>query len=262
MSRRVKADYIVQSVSHAIDVLEAFCGNEDELGVTELSKRLNLPKNNVFRLLATLEHRGYIEQNKATGNYRLGIKTFELGQVFRKRMGLLRQAHSVLEELEAKCNESVYLAVLQEGMVVYVDMVETTHSVRIVPKLGMRVPAYCTAVGKALLAYESEDEVARIIEKIGFEPRTKNTIRDLETLRQELKRVAERGYAVDNEELEEEVKCVGAPVRDYTGRVVAGICISGPILRMSAERIENELAGLVKWAAAEISSRLGYVEEK
>jgi DNA-binding IclR family transcriptional regulator len=259
MVKRPRQNYVVQSVSHAIDVLEAFKGDEDELGVTELSSRLGLPKNNIFRLLVTLELRGYIEQNRSTGNYRLGIKTFELGQIFRRRMGLLKQAHPVLEELEAKCNESTYLAIIQDGMVVYVDMVETTHSVRIVPKLGQRVPAYCTAVGKMQLAYESQDEVERILDKIGLKPLTPNTITDKQQLLEHLKQVAKQGYAIDNEELEEEVKCVAAPVRDYTGQVIASICISGPIQRMSDKRIQDELLDLVKTAAQEVSSRLGYV---
>jgi IclR family KDG regulon transcriptional repressor len=258
MVTRSKQNYTVQSVSHALDVLEAFKRDEDELGVTELSSRLGLPKNNVFRLLATLQLRGYIEQNKTTGNYRLGIKTFELGQIFRQRMGLLKQAHSVLEELESKCNESVYLAIIQDGMVVYVDLVETTHSVRIVPKLGLRVPAHCTAVGKMQLAYESQDEIERMLEKVGLSHFTSNTITDKQELMEHLKLIGHQGYAIDNEELEEEVKCVAAPVKDYTGQVVASICVSGPIQRMSDKRIQDELINLVKNAALEISNRLGY----
>jgi IclR family KDG regulon transcriptional repressor len=259
MTQRSRRNYIVQSVTHAIDVLEAFKGERDELGVTELSSSLGLPKNNVFRLLATLELRGYIEQNKATGNYRLGIKTFELGQIFCGRMGLIKQSHAVLEQLEKRCNESTYLGIIQDGMVVYVDMVETSHSVRIVPRLGKRAPAYCTAVGKTQMAYESQDEVERILDKLGLKTFTKNTIIDKHQLMEHLKQVAQQGYAIDNEELDEEVICVGAPVRDYTGQVIAGISISGPIQRMLPERIEHELVPIIKEAAQEISSRLGHV---
>ena len=258
MARKRKEDYLIRSVSHAIDILEAFRGHSDELGVTELSTQLNLPKNNVFRLLATLQSRGYIEQNQQTGSYRLGIKVFELGETFRKRMGLLHQAHEVLKKVESKCNESVYLAVLQDGMVVYVDLAETSLSVRIVPKLGGRVPPYCTAVGKVLLAYEPREEVERIIDKIGLVAFTPNTIVDKQALFKHLDEVAKQGYSIDNEELEPEVKCVGAPVRDYTRRVVAGVCVSGPIQRMSQDRIEKELVPLLKEAAREISARLGY----
>ena len=136
MVKKDKQDYRIQSVDHAINILEAFLGDEEELGVTELSNKLGLPKNNIFRLLATLEHRGLIEQNRLSGNYCLGIKTFEIGQVFRSRMGLLKQARPILEDLEARCNETVYLGIMQDGMVVYVDMVETDCPVRIVPKMG------------------------------------------------------------------------------------------------------------------------------
>lgn len=260
MAKKKKDNYIIQSVSHAIDILEAFKGSTDEMGVTELSKALELPKNNVFRLLATLESRGFIQQNQQTNCYRLGIKIFELGEIFRSRMGLLRQAHEVLKDVEVHCNESVYLAILQEGMVVYVDLVETTHSVRIVPRLGVRVPPYCTAVGKVMLAYKSVDEVEQLLSKTPLTPLTENTIVDKNVFMEHLKQVAGQGYAVDNEELEKEVKCVGTPVRDYTRRVVAGICISGPIQRMPQERIENELIPLLKRAAVDISTRLGFFE--
>src|SRR5919109_3509814 len=119
MVRREKSNYVIQSVSHALDVLEQFSGNVDEIGVTELSKRLKLHKNNVFRLLATLESRGYIEQNRVTENYRLGLKTLELGQTFIKQMGLLRQSRPVLEWLVEEGNETAYGGVLQNPSIVY-----------------------------------------------------------------------------------------------------------------------------------------------
>ncbi|MBI5655942.1 MAG: helix-turn-helix domain-containing protein, partial [Geobacter sp.] len=110
MAKKDKAEYIIQAVDHALDLLEQFHDDVDELGVTELSKRLKLHKNNVFRLLATLESRGYIEQNRVTENYRLGLKTLELGQTFIKQMGLLRQSRPVLEALVRECNETTYVA--------------------------------------------------------------------------------------------------------------------------------------------------------
>ncbi len=116
MAKKEKSEYIIQAVSHALDLLEQFHGEVDELGVTELSKRLKLHKNNVFRLLATLESRGYIEQNKATENYRLGLKSLELGQTFIKQMGLLRQAKPILERLVKECNETSYVAIFKEGL--------------------------------------------------------------------------------------------------------------------------------------------------
>ena len=132
MAKKDKSEYIIQAVSHALDLLEQFHGEVDELGVTELSKRLKLHKNNVFRLLATLESRGYIEQNRATENYRLGLKSLELGQTFVKQMGLLRQARPILDRIVQECNETAYVAIFKEGYVVYLDVVETDLTVRVV----------------------------------------------------------------------------------------------------------------------------------
>src|SRR3989441_11693288 len=117
MVRREKTNYVIQSVAHSLDVLEQFFGEADELGVTELSKRLKLHKNNVFRLLATLEARGYIEQNKATENYRLGIRCLQLGQIYLTQMGLLRQAHPVIEDLAHTAHETAFVAVMRKANV-------------------------------------------------------------------------------------------------------------------------------------------------
>jgi len=256
--KREKTDYIIQSVVHALDIIESFKECKDDQGVTELSKRLRLHKNNVFRLLATLETRGYIEQDKLSGNYRLGIKTFEMGQVFISQTGLLKQSRAIMNDLVAACNETVYVAVLREDRVVYLDIAETTHSVRVADRVGALLPAYCTAVGKAQLAFLGEDEIDRIFPKPKLQPYTKNTITEKDKLKAHLKEVAKKGYALDLEELEPDVFCVGVPIMDYTGRAVAGICLSGPGSRMSKKRMETELLPLVKAAGAEISMKLGY----
>ncbi len=256
--RKEKSEYVVQSVDRALDILEAFNYNEEELGVTELSHKLNLHKNNVFRLLATLETRGYIEQDKKTGNYRLGIKIFEVANVFLHHLGLRRQARPILEELVGKCNETAYLAVTDGMEVVYVLMHETSHTVRVIPRLGHRLPAYCTASGKVQLAYESQDRLLQLLKDRPLRKLTRNTITDLDRLREHLTDVSQQGFAVDNEELEDGVCCVAAPVRDYSHRVVAGVGLSGPMSRFSPERIQNDLVPLVKEAGVKISQRLGF----
>ena len=256
--RKEKSEYVVQSVDRALDILEAFTYNEEELGVTELSHKLNLHKNNVFRLLATLETRGYIEQDKKTGNYRLGIKIFEVASVFLHHLGLRRQARPILEELVGKCNETAYLAVTERRDVVYVLMHETSHTVRVIPRLGHRLPAYCTASGKIQIAFESQDRLRELFRDHPLRRLTANTITDLDRLLEHLAEVARQGFAVDNEELEEGVCCVAAPVRDYSHKVVAGVGLSGPVSRFSAERIQKELVPLVKEAGAKTSQRLGY----
>lgn len=256
--RKDKSEYVVQTVDRALDVLEAFNYQQEELGVTELSNKLKLHKNKVFRLLASLETRGYIEQDQKTGNYRLGLKTFEVANVFLHHLGLRRQARPVLEELVSKCNETAYLAVTDGVDVVYVLMHETTHTVRVIPRLGFRLPAYCTASGKVQLAYESQDRLQQLFAERPLRKLTENTITDLDRLREHLAQVAQQGFAVDNEELEEGVRCLAAPVRDYSHRVVAGVGLSGPVSRFGLDRIRDEFIPLVKEAGVKISQRLGY----
>lgn len=257
MAKKEKSEYIIQAVSHALDLLEQFHDEVDELGVTELSKRLKLHKNNVFRLLATLESRGYIEQNRVTENYRLGLKTLELGQTFIRQMGLLRQSRPVLEALVRECNETTYVAILKEFHIVYLDVVETDLTVRVVPRVGARLPAYCTAAGKVQIAYMTDEELEHYLPR-ELVPFTPNTITDKAVLRRHLAQVVEQGYAMDNEELDMGVRCVGAPIRDYTRRIVGAVSISGPSMRFSEERMEKELIPLVIKAGEEISSKLGY----
>ncbi|TYO97518.1 IclR family transcriptional regulator [Geothermobacter ehrlichii] len=257
MAKKEKSEYIIQAVSHALDLLEQFHDDVDELGVTELSKRLKLHKNNVFRLLATLESRGYIEQNKATENYRLGLKSLELGQTFIKQMGLLRQAKPILEKLVKQCNETSYVAIFKESHIVYLDVVETDQTVRVVSRVGTRLPAYCTASGKVHLAHMSEEELEEVLPD-ELEAHTPTTLADRDKLKAELKKIAEQGYAIDDEELDPGVRCIAAPIRDYTRRIVGAISISGPSMRMPMELIEKELAPLVVKAAEELSTRLGY----
>ncbi|MGE5247115.1 MAG: IclR family transcriptional regulator, partial [Verrucomicrobiota bacterium] len=194
MVRRDKSNYIIQSVAHALDVLEEFRGETDELGVTELSKKLKLHKNNVFRILATLQSRNYIEQNKSNDNYRLGVKCLELGQTFIHQRGLLKQAKGILHELAASTGETCYISFLRGNEVVYLDAVEGTSTVRVVSRVGLHMPLYATAAGKALVAFESDEELAR---RFPSESRrfTKNTKTTLEELKKDLEGVRQNGYA-------------------------------------------------------------------
>ncbi|WP_303722424.1 IclR family transcriptional regulator [Malonomonas rubra] len=258
MVKKDKSEYIIQAVSHALDLLEQFHDDVDELGVTELSKRLKLHKNNVFRLLATLESRGYIEQNKATENYRLGLKALELGQTFIKQMGLLRQAKPILEEIVEDCNETAYVAIYKEHHTVYLDVVETNLTVRVVSRVGSRLPAYCTAAGKVHMAFMTDEELDDLLSNLKLVQHTPSTIADVDGLKAELAKVRELGYAFDDEELDAGVRCIAAPIRDYTRRIVGAISISGPSMRISNERSEQELVPLVLKAGTDLSTRLGY----
>jgi DNA-binding IclR family transcriptional regulator len=258
MVKKDKSEYIIQAVSHALDLLEQFHGDVDELGVTELSKRLKLHKNNVFRLLATLESRGYIEQNRATENYRLGLKALELGQTFIKQMGLLRQARPILDRMVEECNETAYVAIFKENHIIYLDVVETSLTVRVVSRVGSRLPAYCTAAGKVHLAFMSDEEFDATMTEQKLVQHTPTTLTDVGRLKAELDLVRQNGYAVDNEELDPGVRCVAAPIRDYTRRIVGAVSISGPNMRLEDQRLQDELIPMILRAGEDLSTRLGF----
>lgn len=259
--RGEKSPPVIKAVDHAFDVLEALGGDREELGVTELSRELGLSKNNVFRLLATFQERGYVEQNPKTEQYRLGLKVFEMAQVYLHKSGLIRHARSVLNEMVAACNESSYISILRGDEIVYLDLMESRHTIKLMPRVGRRLPSFCTAAGKIQLAHQSEDDLERLFKERSMVRYTDNTVDDFGALLEELARCAEQGYSIDNQEYEDEVRCVAAPVRDYTRRVVAGISIAGPVFRMSDEVVNEKLVPLVVESARTVSSKLGYSED-
>jgi IclR family KDG regulon transcriptional repressor len=255
--RREKTNYIIQSVSHALDVLEQFSGEHDELGVTELSKRLKLHKNNVFRLLATLESRGYIEQNRATENYRLGIRCLQLGQTYVTQMGLLRQAQPIIRSLAEGALETAFVAVLRKSAVVPLAAHEADRPVRLTSRVGEALPLHCTAAGKVQLAFISDADLRDALLD-GLERHTDTTIVDPAALQEQLRVIAEKGYSVDLGEHIAEVNSIAVPIRDYTRNVVGSLAVSGPAHRMSSEHIESEIVPLLRNAGRELSQRLGF----
>lgn len=258
MHKKEKSEYMIQAVSHALDLLETFDGENPEFGIPELSKRLKLHRNNVFRLLATLEDREYVELNRLTGNYRLGLKTLELRTNYIRQMALLPQARQVLVNLAHECNETCYVAMLKDFRAVYLDVVETPQVVRIVSRVGSRLPAHCSSAGKVQLAYLSDDDLERFFATRELTRFTPNTITDPAGFRSHLRQIAADGYAIDDEELEAGVRGIAAPIRTYEEKVVGAIIISGPTMRFSDRRIREELIPLVTKAAAEVSAKLGY----
>lgn len=253
MVRREKHDYRIQAVVHALDVLEQFAGDA-ELGVTELSTRLGLYKNNVFRVLATLESRGYVEQNRATERYRLGVKCLQLGRSYIQHTSLAQHAGLVLREVVDACAETAYVAVRHNRTIVPIDVIEPEQAVRIVSPIGRSLPLYRTAAGKVHLAFEERsDGHIRIPEG----PDAEQTAADRERLAVELDRIARDGYALDTGEDVADVCTVAVPVRDHTRSVVGSLAISGPTYRMDEERLRRELVPLAVRAGHDLSGRLG-----
>ena len=253
-----KTIYTILSVTHALDVLEQFRGDVGELGVTDLSRRLQLPKNKIFRLLATLEHRNYIEQNSCTGNYRLGLKTIDLGQAMLRQMGCLGNSRAVMEALVRECNETLCLSILKDFQTVNLDVVEGDNPLRVVPHVGVCLPAYCTSAGKVQIAHLAEEMLKRYVADCQFRRYTAATITDPKQLLQHLQQISRQGYALDLEELEEGVNSVAAPVRDYRANIIGAITFFGPSMRFKEERMKEELIPLLLRGATEISARLGY----
>ena len=249
---------MIRSVSDALDILEQFDGDIYELGISELSRRLSIPKNKVFRILATLESRNYIEQNVETENYRLGFENLFLREAFVKRKGLLGQARSVQEALTRECNETSYVAVMQNFRVVCLNIVEPNLPVRVVHRVGEILPLYCTASGKVLAASLNNEIKWKQIFNKKLNIYTKNTIVDKNKLIEQLNITKRIGYSTDNQEFKNGVSCVCSPIYDYTRHVVGALTITGPSMRLNSERMVNVLIPLVKKSSAEISIKLGF----
>ncbi|MEQ8834367.1 MAG: IclR family transcriptional regulator [Miltoncostaeaceae bacterium] len=248
--------YRIQAIERAVSILNAFTAEEHELGVTELSGKLGLHKSTVHRFMVNLDAAGMVERNPRTGRYRLGMRIFELGGLVKQRMNLWDEALPFLESLVRDTGETGHLAVLDGGEAIYIERVEARRALRVPSAIGRGYPAHATNLGKVLLADLEPERVAEIIRERGLSAYTPHTIVDEATLDHELVRIRERGYAIDNEEYDEGLRCIGAPVRDHTGRVVAALGIGGPVTRITPARVE-ELATLVMAAASGLSRRLG-----
>jgi len=256
--KREKENYTIQSVSHALDLLESFTRTEDELGVTVLSKRLGLHKNNVFRLLATLEHRGYIEQNKSSENYRLGPKVLQIGAIFFEQRECRRHARPIIEGLMAASGETAVVAVLRGNKVIYMDSAESTRTVRAISRIGAMLPAHCTAVGKVQLAVLPPAEILRLYPETHLTPLTDKSIKTRDALINELKKIAEKGYAFENEEADPDVRSIAAPVRDFSRKVIGAVAIVAPSNRLTEERLEKGgFISMVQDAGIAISAKMG-----
>ena len=249
--------YVSQSVQRAIDVLLAFTDEESEWGITELSDALNIPKSAVHRTVVNLEMRSLLERNPVSKKYRLGLRAFEVGMRARRCTVVQQVARPLLEELAHQTGETASLAILSGAAVLLLDTVESSRALRAALPVGQRRPVHCSSVGKALIAWLPDHEVNRIVEETGLTRYTPNTITDVERLHQELAAVRKRGYALDMEEFEEDLRCVGAPIWDDTGTVLASISISGPIGRFDSSTLPD-LIGVVRATALAVSRKMGY----
>ncbi|MFT5196179.1 MAG: IclR family KDG regulon transcriptional repressor [Cellvibrionaceae bacterium] len=248
--------FMLGTIRKTGDILELFGRDAPEWGVSEVSERLGSAKSSTHDLMSSLAEIGLLQQTDK-GRYRLGWKLVDLGQTLLATTELRAVARPVLEELSAEYRESIQLGLMDAGMVIYLDKVEGKQPIRVeLNEFGPRIHPHCTAIGKILLAGQPWSQIEEIVTRNELVRMTENTITHLEQLKIEVARVREEGFAFDMEEMMLDLCCVAAPVRDFTGRIVAAISQSVPAYRF--QRSRNELRRGTVNAAHQISRRLGY----
>lgn len=258
--RAAMTDATLSTVRNAARLLKAFLPREEELGVSELSRRLGLGKSSVHRLLATLLGEGLVEQDPRTGQYRLGIVMFELGEAVRVHMDLHVAAGPALALLREQTGESTQVGVLHGNDVVFVDRLESSHAFRLFSEASRRAPLYCSSSGKVLMAFRPDREREAYLAGAELKPLTRHTITDIGRLRDELASVRLRGWAESVNERQIGVASVAAPIRDLTGEVVAAVSVGAPLSRFRGMP-RRRLARAVVAAGEAASRRLGWSPE-
>lgn len=247
-----------KSASRAIDVLELLAKNQKPMTLTEIGRSLDLPKSSCFDIVYTLVERGVVEvDNEQLKTFRLGIKLFQLGAAVLEQTDLHSAARPLLARLAKETGETVYLAIEDKGEIVYLDKVESSEPIRSTLTVGSRNLMHVTGLGKALLATYKTEKVKKITGEKALPVRTPYSLKDYTALDEDLKAIRKRGYAIDDREGMEFLRCVAAPVRDYSGRAVAAVSIAALDSRLPFEKVPA-YAAMVTDTALEISRRLGY----
>jgi IclR family KDG regulon transcriptional repressor len=248
--------YENQSVMKAFRLIELL-SEKAEMSITELGSTLGLNKGAVFRFISTLKSIGYIEQNPINEKYFLTIKLFEIGSRIMTRLNEVQEAHTVMEQLAQKTNETVHLAILSNENVVYLDKIDSKHALRIFSRVGNQAPCYCTGLGKVLLAWLSDKEVDKIVKEKKMIKFTDTTITSLAALKKELQKIRGQGYAIDNQEHEKGIQCIAVPIRNRDKKIIAAISVTWPEIRNDNELMEHYKNIMIE-AGLQISKRLGY----
>lgn len=254
--RTVKRQSAIQSVSRALRILKLFLPDRPAWGVMEVARTLRLHKSTTSRLMGTLEREGFLESDPQTGKYRLGLQVVMLANSAARSGDLRTVVKPAMEELSRTTQETINLTVIQGAECVNLEQIPSPHRIKNIGWIGRRTPLHCTSTGKAILAFLSPDERAKLLPR-RLERYTSQTITRRDRLIKELGEIRRRGYAVAQEELEEGLTAVAAPILDQAGKVMAALAVSGPSFRLPPERLLDAAARVVK-AATRISRRLGY----
>lgn len=247
-----------QSVEKVLQLIETMSGEGGAMRLQDLAERCDMPASTALRMLNTLLLHGYVNQDPHTLRYALSLKFAQIGSQVCAQNNLRDIAHPFLAELSRRCRESCCLAIEEEMEMVYTDVQDGPDSMlKIMQRIGKRAPMHSTGVGKLLLLNYTESQLDTYIDRKGLPALTRNTLTTKESLIAKLAEIRAQGYALDDEECELGARCVAAPVRDYTGSIVAGLSVSGPVSRMTEERTK-EIAPLVMEAANKISEKMGY----
>ncbi|MED3729281.1 IclR family transcriptional regulator [Priestia filamentosa] len=256
MAILIKSD-TVQSVDRALAIL-GIVSQHNQIGITDICKSLNLNKTTVYRLVSTLVSNGYIEQVKDSNKYRCTFKLFEMGNKRIQDLDLLEEAKPDLEKLAQLTKETIHLVVEEGTEIVYIHKVESTNTIRMHTWIGKKNPMYRTAVGKAILAFSNKEKVIDVWNKSEIVQNTPYTITKIDDFLEQLVSIRENGYAIDNEETEIGIRCVAAPIFDFSKNVVGALSISVPTLRFPEEEI-NIYGKYAKECSEHISKKLGYI---
>jgi len=255
--KKANPNYPIKVLNKTLSILEILLQHDSSMNMTEISEKLGLYPSTIHRILDTLKHWGYVEQDPNTQKYQLGLKLLELGMAKLHQMDLAREAAPYLKQLVKQCNETVHLGVLEEGEVLYLAKEESSQTIRMISYVGRRAPLHCTALGKVLLAYMSEKERKKILEEKALPRLTEKTITNKKELEKELNRIKRQSFALDREENEKDVCCIAAPIRNYQGKVISAISISSPSFRID-KNAQNNLKKVLIETSKKISKRLGY----
>ena len=251
-----------QSVEKVFQIIEVMASDKGPMRLQDISLKSQLSTSTVLRLLHTLVTYNYVKQNSETLKYSLSMKFCQIGNSISSQISIRDIVNPYLIELSKKCHESTCLAIEEDMMVVYIDAIEGPDKMlRTMQRIGKRAPLHSTGVGKLLLLNYNEDGLKDFVDKKGLVKLTSNTITTLDGLIDELKKIRSLGYAFDNEECELGAKCLAAPIRDYTGKVVACMSVSGPISRFTLEKTDF-IKDIILNLSNKASEEMSYSEQK